>query len=161
MRAAHALDDARAAGRLRREPPRQLLGLAARLRAPRIDRELASGAAPWSSPRHAARSLQLTGRRSRGSLARALELLADASERPPAPHLCAAIPTCRDQVRDALPLIMAVSARLRSAEPIDARGVARLRALLSDGGGPCYRVSRTDALTDALRAVSSCLDVTG
>ncbi len=55
---------------------------------------------------------------------------------------------------------MAISARLRSAEPVNARGVAMLRALLADGGGPCFLRSRADALTEALREVSRWLSVT-
>ena len=73
--------------------------------------------------------------------------------------MSAAVPPCREQVREAMPLILMIASRLRSAEPVDARGVARLRALLSDGSGPCYAPSRPGALTIALQSVSKSLDV--
>jgi len=38
-------------------------------------------------------------------------------------------------------------------------GVAMLRAILSDGGGPCYVRSHPAALTVRLQAVSRCLRV--
>jgi hypothetical protein len=105
----------------------------ARLRAPWLDRQLAAGSVPWRSPAHAARTLQLTGDRSRGALARWLERLVEHAERPPARFIISAvIPPCREQVHAALPVILATaSRRLRSGAPVDARGVARLRALLS------------------------------
>ena len=68
-------------------------------------------------------------------------------------------PPCREQVRDALPEIMAISAWLRTAEPVDARGVAMLRAVLADGGGPCYVRSHPAALTVRLQELSRCLRV--
>ena len=65
----------------------------------------------------------------------------------------APIHPCRAQVRDALPKIMATCAWLRTAEPVDARGVAMLRAVLTDRRGPCYvRSHPTDR--DAARRVA-------
>jgi hypothetical protein len=133
--------------------------IVARALAPWIDRELAAGERTWSTVAHPARAVQLTSRRRR-SLAQALELLAERAEQPAAGR-STAIPPCHEQVREALPEITHVAACLRSAEPIDARGVAKLRALLSDGDGPCYRRSHPDALTDSLREVSRWLGVAG
>jgi hypothetical protein len=50
-------------------------------------------------------------------------------------------------------------ARLRSSEPVNARGIAQLRQLLSDSNGPCYRRTQPQALTLALEEVSRWLDV--
>jgi hypothetical protein len=75
--------------------------------------------------------------------------------------MSAVVPPCRQQVREAMPLILMVASRLRSAEPVDARGVARLRALLSDGSGPCYAPSRPGALSLALKTISTSLEVEG
>jgi hypothetical protein len=58
-------------------------------------------------------------------------------------------------------MIRAIADRLRSAEPLDARGVARLKCLLSDPTGPCYAPSRTDALRVALHDTAKSLDVDG
>jgi len=58
-------------------------------------------------------------------------------------------------------MIRSTSARLRSREPIDAQGVARLKVLLSDLDGPCYVPGRPAALTEALQAISDSLDAGG
>jgi hypothetical protein len=140
------------------QPPRRVVWSLARLRAPWLDRQLAAGSVPWRSPAHAARALQLTGDRSRGALARCLERLVEHAKRPPA-RFSAVVPPCREQVHAALPVILATASRLRSRAPVDARGVARLRALLSDGAGPCYSRGDPVALTVALETISQWLDV--
>ena len=110
--------------------------------------ELAAGAASWSSPVHAARALQLTGTRHRRALARSLERLVELAAEPHAPLSGSRRSShAANRCNDALPLILAIAARLRSAEPIDARGVARLQNILCDGGGPCYIRTRPYALT--------------
>jgi hypothetical protein len=143
-----------------RPGPRWIVRPLARLRAPWLDRQLAAGSVPWRSPAHAARALQLTGDRSRGALARSLERLVEHAERPPARlTISAVIPPCREQVHAARPVILATACRLRSRAPVDARGVARLRALLCDGAGPCYSRGDPGALAVALETVSQWLDV--
>jgi len=143
----------------RRHEPHWDDRIVARLLAPRIDRDLAEGTPSWSTVTHAARAAQLTSGRSRHSLARSLELLAERAEQAAPSCMSAAIAPCRAQVRDALPEIRAISACLRTAEPVDARGVAMLRALLVDGGGPCYVRSHAAALTVRLQEVLRCLRV--
>jgi hypothetical protein len=133
--------------------------LRARLHAPSLDRELASGIAPWRSPLHAARALALTGERNRRGLARSLERLIEHAQRPRGQYRGAVVEPCREQVIDALPMLLGIAGRLRSADPIDARGIARLRILLSDGNGPCYVRIRRNALTDALQEISQWLAV--
>jgi len=159
MKAAHAIAWPSTA-----EPPRssrsQLAArLRARLHAPSLDRELASGIAPWRSPLHAARALALTGDRNRRGLARSLERLIEDAQRPPGPYRGAVVQPCREQVIEALPALLTTAGRLRSADPIDARGVARLNILLSDGSGPCYVKIRRNALTDALQEILQWLAV--
>ena len=133
--------------------------LSAHLHASALDRELAAGIAPWRSPRHAARALQLTRERNRRGLARTLERLVEQAEVPTTPLRGAVIPPCREQVMEARPLLLAIAGRLRSAGPIDARGIARLRRLLSDGNGPCYVKIRANVLTNALQEISQWLAV--
>ena len=41
-------------------------------------------------------------------------------------------------------VIDAVTLRLHSPRPVNARGMARLRQILSDGTGPLYRYGRGD-----------------
>jgi len=139
--------------------PRPTIWLAARVRAPWLDRDLAAGVATWRSRAHAARALQLTGERHRRAVARALERLIEAADQPNTTFMSAAIPPRREQVSDALASILAVTARLRDGAPVDARGVARLSQLLSDGGGPCYARARPGALNAALQTISQWLEV--
>jgi hypothetical protein len=131
----------------------------ARVLASRLDRELARGIAPWSSGAHAARALKLTGLRSRRALARSVERLIEDVENPRSRFMSAVISPLPDQVRHAMPLILTLASRLRSAEPVNARGIAQLSRLLSDGGGPCYVPAHPEALTLALQQVSEWLDV--
>jgi hypothetical protein len=133
--------------------------LSAHLHAPSLDRELAAGIAPWRSPRHAARALQLTRGHSRRDLARSLERLLEHADQPPTPFRGAVIPPCREQVMEARPLLLGIAGRLRSGGPVDARGIARLRRLLSDGNGPCYVKIQGNALNNALQEISQWLAV--
>jgi len=159
MRSAHALTTTPLTGvRLRRRGP-NAAWLLARLRAWSLDRRLADGAVPWRSPTYAARAVQLTSRHSRLGLARALEGLVERAEETPVPFRGAAIRPCREQVRHALPVILTLASRLRANDPLDARGIARLRALLGDGSGPCYMRIHPEALVVALEDVSQWLDV--
>ena len=160
MRDTHALCATSFAVERSRPRPRWIVRPLARARAPWLDRQLAAGSVPWRSPAHAARALQLTGDRSRGALARSLERLVEHAERPPARFtISAVVPPCREQVHAALPVILATASRLRSCAPVDARGVARLRALLSNGAGRCYSRGDPVALTVALETISQWLDV--
>jgi len=143
----------------RRPSPSALLtGLRARLRAPRLDRQLSSGTVSWRSPVHGARSLQLTSDRRRRRLALSLERLLDVTERPPA-FRGSVVPPRREQVRNAKPQIVAIAGRLRSRAPVDARGVAYLRELLCNGDSPVYTRSPAGALAVELHAVSEMLNV--
>ena len=133
--------------------------LLAHLRALWLDRQLAAGVVPWHSKLHAARALQLTSDRSRRALARSLEQLVEHADGPPVQRRSAAVPPCRPQVSEARPVILAIAARLRATAPVDARGTARLRLLLTDGTGPCYTPSRRpDALAAQLQTVDRWLD---
>ena len=160
MRQTHAVAPFPLARSSPRRPPRWLDRTAARLRGPRLDRQLADGVAPWRSPAHAARAVQVTSDRRRRALARALERLVAQSDQAPGPSLASAvIAPCRRHVRAALPEILDVCARLRSDVPVDPTGVVRLRDLLRDGAGPCYVWMHPDALTIELREVSRWLEV--
>jgi hypothetical protein len=125
-----------------------------------LDRELAAGVGVLISEAHAARAAQLTADRSRRALAHSLERLIDRAEATESRFRIAAAP-CRDQVRHARGMIGATAARLRSAEPLEARGVARLKTLLSDPTGPCYAPCRTDALRVELQDIAKSLDPDG
>ena len=68
------------------------------------------------------------------------------------------IEPCRKQVREAPPQILAIAARLRDGTPVEARGVANLKLLLTDGAGPCYVRSHPHALAEPLRRIAGWLD---
>jgi len=159
MRTAELIVPPRSPRSPRHRGPHRHDRIVARLLAAWIDRDLARETVSLSTVTHAARAGQWTSGRSRRSLARSLDLLVERAERAAPSHISAAILPCREQVRDALPEIMAISARLRTAEPVDARGIAMLRAVLGDGGGPCYVRSHPGALTGRLQEVSRCLRV--
>jgi hypothetical protein len=142
-------------------PPRpRTVWLLAHLRALWLDRQLAAGIVPWHSKLHAVRSLQLTSDRSRRALARSLEHLVEHAEMSRIQSVgTAVVIPCREQVREARPVILAMVSRLRASAPVDARGMARLRLLLTDGTGPCYTPSgRPDALAVELQTVDQWLD---
>jgi hypothetical protein len=159
MRTTHVLHRPLLARSHRGRPPRWHSRLLARLCAPLLDRNLAEGAAAWRSPLYAARAVQLTSPRCRQKVARWLESLNERAERPSAPFRSAAVTPCREQVEDALPIVLSIASQLRSQSPVDAHGIASLRQILSDGGGPCYTRNHPGALARALEDASQWLDV--
>ena len=143
----------------RRTPPQALTAVRARLFACALDRQLARGVPSWRSPVHAARAVQLTGKRGRASLARSLDDLVELSSLPRSRFVgTAIIRPCREQVWDALPQILALTARLRDGRPVGSRGVAGMLEILRDGAGPCYHPTQGRALSSALDRVSRWLD---
>jgi hypothetical protein len=130
----------------------------ARMLAPWLDRELARGLETSLSEAHAARAQQLTTQRARRALAVSLERLVDRAEKPRHGFVTGVTQPCPEQVREAMPLIASIRSRLRSTEPLNPGGIARLKTLLSDRAGPCYVRSDPDALTRALWDASQSLD---
>lgn len=122
--------------------------------APWLDRELAAGIDPSTSGAHAARAEQLTCQRVRNAVARSLEQLVASARRSRSPGFAPTIPPCREQIRQAEPMILTTAARLRSEEPLAPRTVAGLKLLTGDRSGPCYRPSRPNALALALGRIS-------
>ncbi len=130
----------------------------ARVCATRIDRHLAAGTEPWHSPVYAARCRRLSDPRSRRMLARSLERLVDQAEAPARLSLTSAVAPSRRRVREARPLLLMVASRLRGDGPVNPRGLAAIRLLLSDGAGPVYTHGHPDALNRALQAAADWLD---
>lgn len=113
----------------------------ARVLARSLDRELAAGVSARVSGAHAARTGQLTSDRTRRALANRLDRLIERADAPSSRFQITAAP-CRKQVRQAADMMRAIAARLRSAEPVGAQGIASLRTLLSDPTGPLYAPGR-------------------
>lgn len=133
--------------------------LTTRLFARRLDRQLAAGATPESTKLLAVRADALVRPTSRASLASSLERVAAV-----AAGRCrlsrAAVPPSRRQVLGAGGELRAVIERLRGPGPISAQGAARLRLLLTDGGGPVYRNPGHTDLARELRGALRGLDAT-
>ena len=150
-----ALSLPRTRPRVAEQPPR-LVNLLARLDAARLDRELAAGIVPWTSPRHAARALQLTSSRRRVKLARRLERLLMEARYPPlggnwlrvlVRPPCRSVLACESHVTD-------LARMLRSSGPVDVRGVARLNRLLRSRVGPLYTYDGTGWLKPVLQQIA-------
>ena len=132
-----------------RHEPGAALRLIARLRPFSLDERLAAGEDPARSALLAARAALLTGPRHRERLAAALRGLLVAVEQRPrisrvSPHGGA---VTRNQAA-----LEELARRLDSAEPLYARGLARLERLLSDATGPVF-LGGTDELAAELRHV--------
>lgn len=134
------LDAGRAPGRTR---PTMRARAVARLRAHRFDELLAVGETGPVGSALAAHEVRLTSRREREAIARTLRRsLRDA--RTHVSPLSSRIPLHLSNIRAAEDIIDAITLRLHSPRPVSARGMARLRRLLSDGCGPLYRFGRGD-----------------
>jgi hypothetical protein len=154
--ASHALGYERSQVR----PPNRLASLRARLRHESLDRELAAGIAPWRSPAHAARALQLTSARRREAYATGLERVLAETERPPRNTRFSGVVT-PDPATVILcaPAIWEIIGTLRAPAPVSAEGMARLRALLCDGAGPLYCARNPEQLRQSLEHTSRWLPV--
>jgi hypothetical protein len=127
--------------------------IAARVRVLSLDRQLAAGAPPESTAALTLRAQRLLRPQERKRMAQVLRDLVRHVERSPS----IALPLARRHVLDAAPLFHRLAHRLDGAEPVDVRGVAIARLLITDGTGPLYssRSSRelAEAVEDALHAV--------
>jgi hypothetical protein len=129
----------------------------AHLCARRLDRALAAGAPPDSRADLEVRAHGLIGSRERVALAQAVRrVVADAYAARP---LQFAVPICRRKVRRSGQALLELVDRLLGDEPVDARGLAQIRLLLSDGAGPMYVRPGADDLEPALARAVAALDV--
>ena len=123
----------------------------AELFATRLDKQLVAGVAPEPGSVLAAHVSRLASAGERRTLAKALHhSLCEAHSRHT--RMSPTIPVDRSAVAAAVGLIDQVVQRLTGPRPVSARGVARLRLLLSDGAGPMYWPGGGD-LSAELRAV--------
>ncbi len=137
--------------------PRVRVALAVWWRAERLDRQLAAGASSSASAVLALRAQRITGRHSRIRLADGLaRAIRDAQGT--TPGFSAAVRPHRPEVLAARTVLAALDRRLRAPEPVTARGIALLRALLTDGTSPLYRPGEPGALGSQLRAAASALE---
>lgn len=133
--------------------------LAMHVRAFALDRALARGVAPESSPALELRATILIGPTARqlGDHLRQILLAANGGARLPI-H---AVPISRRLIRAVEPELWGLALRLLDDRPVDVRGVASARALLCDGRGPLYGVGEGDAgeLRNAVTAAIDALEI--
>jgi hypothetical protein len=124
----------------------------------RLTRELAEGAEPGSSPESGLRAAQLTSRRRRTQLARTLRRTISEAHQPRVNRSRVVIIN-RAQVVDAEDAINAMVARLGSAEPVRARGMAIAEQILTNADrSPLYNPSDAGALRRQLLVATEALD---
>jgi hypothetical protein len=136
------------------QPVRLRHRVGARLHAQGLDRALARGASPDGSVNLALHAARLYRPGHRSALAHTVRRLAAVAARPTR----LAAPVSGSAVRDVADELEAVASRLAAPGPVDVRGVAKVRSLISDGGGPLYRPSGTPALRDELLSVLRAFD---
>lgn len=128
-----------------------------RVSAPCLDAELAAGAPPETSPRHAARARWLVTPRRRGLLADGWEHLLVAARRSTG-GLSNRAPISRERIRASEPEIREMIRALRANGPIPARGVAIATQLLTNGCGPIYDNNARDDIKSTLDLALAHLD---
>ncbi len=129
-----------------------------RMRGRQLDRALAQGVSPDSSAVLSVRAHDLIGVRARSRLAQSIRRVVDEATHPLRPRHFA-VPICRSKVWRSREALQEIADRLVTSEPLDARGLAQLRLLLSDGAGPLYDRPGANDLQPALRRVMAALEV--
>ena len=117
--------------------------MAARLRAARFDRALAVGVRARAGSALAVHAARLSSVAQRQAVARALRRAVRGATDTRATR-SARVPMHRANIAAAQALIDEVTRRLHAPDPVSARGMARLRQLLSTGTSPLYRHGRGD-----------------
>ena len=142
--------------------PRLVTRLWAALGRSRLDGALAEGADPCGSFALAHRAARLTSDRSRIRLAEEVDRVITAATRPTV-GFSSAVPLDVREVAAAAPRLIEIRELLRSRFPVYANGVAMLKRLLRDGGGPLYSPplyspARRGALNDKLELIIAALE---
>ena len=135
----------------------------ARCAASRLDRELAAGASPKTSPRLAARAVQLTSVKTRRDLAASVRRILAAAGSPPAVEPTIAghplrLPLSRARIRQSAEPLAALAGCLTTPGPVPVRGVAMVSQLLADGSGPLYCAARGDDLGVMIETMTRALN---
>jgi hypothetical protein len=130
--------------------PGPIVRLLARVRGSSLDRALIDGADPSSSPRLAARAARLSSSATRNGIAAGLERML--GEADAATSRWATLPHPRALAANATE-ISELAQILRGPVPLYARGLAMLRALVTDGTSAAYTDRAGSSLALALRSV--------
>ena len=109
----------------------------ARVRAPSLDRQLATESLPGSSRALAIRARRIVSPAGRRELVGGWDHVLDVARRPPVPRTPRG-PLCRSRIAAAEGDVREMLAVLMGAPPIAARGAAMASVLLADGTGPLH-----------------------
>lgn len=129
----------------------------ARMLGASLDRQLAAGRTPESSPLLAARAQHIVALRSRQQMARNWENLLQMARRGPRTYH-PALPIDGDRIIACERAIRELVGRMMTPLPVPAHGVAMATALLTDAVGPVYNPRGHVSLAAALEAVIAQLD---
>lgn len=122
----------------------------------RLDRALAKGVDPATSPELALRAEQLRRPRARERIAKAIERLVALSFGDPRRHIGPAmLPFRHQRVKPNLDRFADLAEALRRAGPHSVKGLAMASTLLDDGRGPLYANDPGEQLEVALDATIS------
>lgn len=146
-----------AQGPIRIRVGRPTAGILGRLNRRRLISALARGEDPSRKGSLAWCAARLTTDAERERLATRIDDLIDTASRPPRIWSVAVEP-CRKEIAEAAPLLERIRSALRSDAPVYCHGVARLKLLLADSGGPVYRPVSTGRLAAELEGVITGLD---
>ena len=130
----------------------------ARIRAGKLDRDLATGTTPETSAPLALRAQLLVRPVTRAWLARTLCDIVDQAARPGRPPRSLRIPIDCRSVNDAAAELRTLIERLLTPAPLPARGIAQVMVLLSDGLGPLYDPRCRHALPTVVHQAIDALD---
>jgi hypothetical protein len=130
----------------------------ARVRWRSLDRALANGADPASSPALAERARHLTRPEVRAGLAESVRGVIEAASQPPVIP-SSRVPLSRPAVPAARGDLQRLASLLASEVPVYAEGLARVELLLTDGGGPLYSADYPAALSRELDRIMTALGV--
>jgi len=120
-----------------------------------LDGLLAAGADPHASVLLAERARRLTTPRSRKRVAQGLRRAWRSAQA--RPGFSAAVRPNANELLAARAVVAAIDHRLRSPDPVRAQGVARLQALLTNGGSALYLTDSEGRLASELRRAASAL----
>ena len=116
--------------------PSLVARLIARLRTDKFDHQLAVGVPAPAGSALAAHQARLTSTAERDAIARSLRTAVSDSHT--GTVFSSRIPLHPRNIAAAEELIDTITLRLHSPQPVNARGMARLRRVISDGSGPLY-----------------------
>lgn len=140
------------------QPRRARTRLWTHVRAKRLDHALATGASPDSTAALSLRAAQLIRARTRRQLAQSLRRLIREATRRGLPR-GSRVPLCRRKILASRELLLELAERLSGPEPVEARGVAQLRLLLTGVIGPLYDDPGANDLEPVLQDVLEALEL--